>query len=39
MQGLEQKRVKKFKYLGSKVQTDGEGGEKRVQPGWGAWKK
>ena len=42
MQGEYLKHVKEFKYLGSTVQKDG--GEekevaKRVQAGWGAWRK
>ena len=42
MQGEDLNRVKQFKYLGLTVKADG-GSEKevikRVQTGWGAWKK
>lgn len=42
MQGEKLNRVEEFKYLGSTVQSDGGAErevEKRIQAGWGAWKK
>ncbi|KAK3567826.1 hypothetical protein QTP86_027231 [Hemibagrus guttatus] len=42
LQGEEVKKVQEFKYLGSTVQSNGEGGKevkKRVQAGWNGWRK
>ncbi|KAK3564090.1 hypothetical protein QTP86_007546 [Hemibagrus guttatus] len=42
LQGEEVKKVQEFKYLGSKVQSNGECGKevkKRVQAGWNGWRK
>ena len=42
MQGEKLKRVEEFKYLGSIVQMDGGTGRevrKRIQVGWGAWRR
>ena len=42
LQGEKLKRVEEFKYLGSTVQMDGGTGrevQKRIQAGWGTWRK
>ena len=42
LQGEKLKRVEEFKYLGSTVQMDGGPGrevQKRIQAGWGTWRK
>ncbi|KAK3547417.1 hypothetical protein QTP86_018916, partial [Hemibagrus guttatus] len=42
LQGEEVKKVQKFKYLGSTVQSNGESGnevKKQVQAGWNEWRK
>ncbi|KAK3532192.1 hypothetical protein QTP86_009297 [Hemibagrus guttatus] len=42
LQGEEVKKIQKFKYLGSTVQSNGECGKevkKRVQAGWNGWRK
>ena len=42
MQGEEVAKVDDFKYVGSTVQTNGEGGrevKKRVQAGWNGWRR